>query len=121
MQSGSCEFNIGRKQKRLRLIPALVLFTLTSLTAVFSVYSETRPVLRLIFFFPFWIAILGFIQAKERTCVFFAFKKIRVLDEGSEMITDPELARALIQKGQKITVYSALLAGLLAFFCYFAG
>lgn len=93
---------------------------MTGLSAYFSIHRELYPALRLLFFFPFFISILGFLQAKERTCVFFAFRRIRDLDEGTEAQTDPLLAEALIVKSKKMIRYSASLAAGLTFFCILA-
>jgi hypothetical protein len=57
---------------------------------------------RAIIFFPVWIAGLGLIQSRERTCIALAAKGMCNMDAGEESLEDENLIEQLKDKAQRI-------------------
>ena len=113
MNQPSCPINLGKTQKRARLILGIVMFTFAAFLSVLLTLMEIPPALRGLVFVPYFAAMLGFLQAKERTCVIFAYKNVRDLGEGSEPVFDAASQKFLKRKSQKIILQSLFLAFLL--------
>jgi hypothetical protein len=109
----SCPLNIGKAQKRLRLILGILLFILAAAASVLLVFSETQGWIRGAVFIPYFFAMLCFLQAKERTCVIFAYQKVQDLGAGLEPVTDPEASSFLKIKAQKLVMQAGFIAILL--------
>ncbi|MDQ3258954.1 MAG: hypothetical protein M3R15_34680 [Acidobacteriota bacterium] len=59
--------NIGTRERRKRRILGIVALTVgVSIAAALVIFNAPRA-LRLIIFFPIWLAGLGLLQAKEKT------------------------------------------------------
>jgi hypothetical protein len=62
--------------------------------------------------FPFlWVSALGFVQARQRTCVAFAARGMCELDDGRRAALDPDAAAILKKRGHVIMWRSAAVAG----------
>lgn len=119
MRTPVCAANLGPKQKKLRLFFGTLMFLLASGIAVGMVWLEVPSFFRGIVFPPFFAAMLGFFQAKERTCVLYAAQGVQNLDQGPEKIQNPELADRLRRQGQKILVRAVFIALALTALCIF--
>ena len=93
------------------------MFVVASAASVFFMVQETPQVFRVLVFFPFFIGMLGFFQAKERTCVVFAYRNTRDLGAGEEKVEDPAASRFLKIKSQKIVMQSFFLSLVLTAVC----
>jgi hypothetical protein len=113
MNQPSCSINLGNAQKRKRLILGIVLFSAAGFLSVYFTYAETPAWIRSLLFFPYFVAMLGFLQAKQRTCVVFAYKNVKDLGEGMQPVGDAESSKFLKIRAQKIVVQSFFIAFLL--------
>jgi hypothetical protein len=94
--------NIGPREQRKRRLLGIVALTVGVATAfVLIVYAAPRWS-RLIVFFPVWIASLGLMQAREKTCISLAARATRNMDQGEERIDDENLIEQLQRKSQHI-------------------
>jgi hypothetical protein len=108
--SGTCPINLGPKQKRRRLVLGIVSFLLAAGAAVFFVYHDAPPLFRLLVFPLFFLSMLGFFQAKNRTCVVYAVQGVRDLGTGTEKVTNGAEAHGLRLLAQKILVQAFFFA-----------
>ena len=60
---------------------------------------------------PFFMGALGYFQAREQTCVFYAARSQRNMDEGSERLVDPQ-ALALVRRQATRVWLRAVVASL---------
>jgi hypothetical protein len=67
---------------------------------------------RAVVFFPVWIAALGLLQARERTCVALAARGVCNMDDGEAPIEDESAARELREKARRINRRAMLLAAI---------
>jgi hypothetical protein len=68
---------------------------------------------RVLLFVPFWIAGLGFFQARERVCVALAAKDKRNFGAGEQLIADSGLTYAIRRKARRIHISTVIFACLL--------
>ena len=94
--------NIGPREQRKRRLMGLVALTAGVATAFLLVTTDAPRALRLIVFFPIWIAGLGLMQARERTCISLAARAACNMDAGEEAIEDPLLIEALRRQAARI-------------------
>ena len=59
--------NLGPKETRKRLVMGVVMLAAGVGIAFALIFAGTPRWWRLVVFFPFWMAALGFFQAKEKT------------------------------------------------------
>ena len=59
--------NLGPKETRRRLVMGVVMLAAGIGIAVVLILTGSPRWWRLVLFFPFWMAALGFFQAKEKT------------------------------------------------------
>lgn len=121
MPKQRCASNLGPKQKTARLLFGILMFIAASGVAFFMMWTEAPAFSKAIVFAPFFAAMLGFFQAKEKICVLYAAKGIQNLDGGAEKIQDAELAARLRRQSQKIIVQAVLLASVLTLLCILVG
>lgn len=94
--------NIGpREQRKRRLLGIVALTVGVGMAFVLVIYSAPRWS-RLIVFFPVWIAGLGLMQAREKTCIALAARGTRNMDEGEERLDDHDLIEQLRSKSRRI-------------------
>jgi hypothetical protein len=102
--------NIGpREQRKRRLLGIVALVVGVAAAFVLVIFSAPRWS-RLIIFFPLWIAGLGLMQAREKTCISLAARGTRNLDQGEERIDDPHLNEQLRRNSQRIHRQSLITA-----------
>ena len=95
----------------------ILMFIVAAAMAIFFVFKETPPPVRVVVFFPFFLSMMGFFQGKARTCVIFAYRNIRDLGAGQEKVDDPEAANLLRIKSQKIIMQAFFLSLVLTAIC----
>ena len=94
--------NIGPRERRKRRLMGVVALTVgVGAAFVLVVYGAPR-LLRLVIFFPIWMAGLGLLQSREKTCIALAARGVCNLDEGETKIGDEELAEKLRDKARRI-------------------
>ena len=79
------------------------------LAFVLVVYGAPR-FSRLVIFFPIWMAGLGLLQSREKTCIALAARGVCNMDEGEEKIDDERRAEALREKARWINRRALLTA-----------
>ncbi len=113
----SCPIHIGPKQRRRRLIAGILMFIVSSAIAIFLLSSGLSRVRRLFLFFPFYLSMLGFLQAKAKTCVAPAFQGARNLDQETEKVSEAE-SSALRSQGRNVLIQAALVSAALTAICF---
>jgi hypothetical protein len=109
--------NIGPAERRKRRLLGIVALTVgVGVAFVLVVYGAPRWS-RLIVFFPLWIAGLGLLQAKEKTCIALAARGVCNMDAGEVSLEDETLIERLRDKARKINrraIITAVLITLVA-------
>lgn len=95
MTEGASFVNIGPRGARMRLIGGVVALAFGVVLVALIVATDRPRTWRALAFAPFWLAALGFFQAREKTCVGLAARGLRDLGSGPEPVTDDE-ERALL-------------------------
>ena len=94
--------NIGPRERRKRRLLGIVALTVgVALAFVLIVYAAPRWS-RLVIFFPIWIAGLGLMQAREKTCIALAARGLCNMDAGEEELEDERLIEQLRDKARRI-------------------
>jgi hypothetical protein len=109
--------NIGPREQRKRRLLGVVALTVGVATAfVLVVYGAPR-LSRAVIFFPIWIAGLGLLQAREKTCIALAARGSCNMDDGEESLGDANLIQQLRDKARALNrraTITALAATVLA-------
>jgi hypothetical protein len=109
--------NIGPREQRKRRLLGLVALTVGVATAFVLVVYDAPRVSRAVIFFPIWIAGLGLMQARDKTCIALAARGTCNMDTGEESMSDPQLIEQLRDKARRINrraMMTAFAATLLA-------
>lgn len=109
--------NIGPRERSKRRVLGLVALTVGVAAAFVLIVFEAPRALRLVIFFPVWIAGLGFLQAREKTCISLAARGACNMDAGEEQLHDGRAAAELRAKARRINrraLITAAAATLLA-------
>lgn len=94
--------NIGpREQRKRRLLGVVALTVGVAAAFVLVVYDAPRPS-RIVVFLPVWIAGLGLMQAREKTCIALAARGTRNMDTGEERVNDENVIEQLREKSRRI-------------------
>jgi hypothetical protein len=110
IQPDRLEINIGpREQFKRRLMGRVALIAGVALTVVLIGYGAPR-LLRLVIFFPLWMAALGFFQARDKTCIALAARGTCNMDAGEREIDDPVLRAKLREKARRIHLRALVMA-----------
>ena len=94
--------NIGPRERRKRRLLGIVALTVGVGAAFVLVVFEAPRWTRALVFFPVWMAGLGLLQAREKTCIALAARGVCNLDAGEEKIEDATLAARLRDKARHI-------------------
>jgi hypothetical protein len=105
--------NIGPREARKRRLMGIAALTAGVGLAFLSVIFQAPRVLRLIVFFPIWIAGLGLFQARDRVCIALAARGLCNLDTGEETISDQNLIAKLRDRARSINRRALITAGLI--------
>jgi hypothetical protein len=95
-------FNIGPRERRKRRLLGVVALTVGVGAAFVLVIFEAPRWSRAVVFFPVWMAGLGLLQAREKTCIALAARGVCNMDAGEEGIEDEALAERLRDKARRI-------------------
>jgi hypothetical protein len=95
-------FNIGPRERRKRRLLGIVALTVGVGLAFVLIVMDAPRWSRAIIFFPLWMAGLGLMQAREKTCIALAARGMRNMDAGEEKIGDEELIEQLRVKARRI-------------------
>ena len=102
--------NIGIGGIRQRTVLGCISLVI-AITALLVLYgSGAAKVWRLFLFIPFFVAMLGLIQAREKVCVVLGIRGTKKTRDHEAPISDPGLEEALRAASQKILLLSVILA-----------
>ena len=102
--------NIGPREQRKRRLMGLVALTVGVATAFVLVVYDAPRISRAIIFFPIWIAGLGLMQARDKTCIALAARAARNMDAGEESVEDAKLIAQLRDKARQINRRAVITA-----------
>ena len=105
--------NIGPYEQRKRRILGIVALTVGVGAAFVLVVYDAPRWSRLIIFFPIWIAGLGLMQAREKTCIALAARGTCNMDTGETKLVDNDLIEQLRQTARRINRRSLITAVLI--------
>jgi hypothetical protein len=105
--------NIGPREARKRRLMGIAALTAGVGLAFLSVIFQAPRVLRLIVFFPIWIAGLGLFQARDRVCIALAARGLCNLDTGEEAISDQNSIAQLRARASAINRRALITATLI--------
>lgn len=94
--------NIGPRERRKRRLMGYVSLAVTVGVAFVLLTLGAPRWSRAVIFIPAWLAALGLLQARERTCIALASRGLRNLDAGEEEIDDPGLAASLRESARRV-------------------
>ncbi|HVF50954.1 MAG TPA: hypothetical protein VNA19_12750 [Pyrinomonadaceae bacterium] len=100
--TGAEAFNIGPREQRKRRLLGIVALTVGVAAAFVLVIYQAPRWSRLVIFFPVWLAGLGLLQARERTCIAHAARGTRNMDACEETIEEDSLNARLRAKARLI-------------------
>jgi len=105
--------NIGPGGCRKRLITGIVMLVFSLvLLFLFIQWGIARP-WRALLFIPNFIAMLGFFQARNKTCVILSAMNVRNLDTGNQKISDSSLTQKINRQAERIYFHSSIAAALI--------
>lgn len=102
--------NLGPRECRKRLLIGIVMLVLSIALLLLFVQAGISRSLRTVIFIPNFIAMLGFFQTRNKTCVILSAMNVRNMDHGNEKIKDPVLAQKIRRQAERIYFHSALAA-----------
>jgi hypothetical protein len=94
--------NIGPFERRKRRLLGIVALTVGVGVAFVLVATDAPRWSRLIVFFPIWIAGLGLLQAREKTCIALAARGLCNMDVGEAELEDEKMIERLRENARKI-------------------
>jgi hypothetical protein len=105
--------NIGPRERTKRRVLGIVTLTVGVGVAFVLVTAGAPRLSRLVVFFPVWLAGLGLLQSKEKTCIALAARGTRNMDAGEEKIDDEGLNALLRDKARRINRRALATAALI--------
>lgn len=102
--------NIGPRERRKRRLLGIVSLTIAVGVAFLLVVYGAPRWTRLLVFFPLWMAGLGLLQAREKTCIALAARGMCNMDAGDEQLKDDTLATRLREKAAALHKRALLVA-----------
>jgi len=111
-QTAMC-INIGWRERCKRFVLGVGMCALGIGLAVVLINVDAPRWWRLALFIPFWVGMLGLVQAFKSTCVVLAGSGVRHLDGGEEPIQDEILREQLRKRARGIYMTSTSIAVLL--------
>lgn len=94
--------NIGPREQRKRRLLGVVALTVGVAAAFVLVVFEAPRWSRAVVFFPVWLAGLGLLQAREKTCIALAARGVCNMDAGEESVVDETTLGRLRDKAHRI-------------------
>jgi hypothetical protein len=108
--SWHCE-NIGPRQRRKRVTAGIVLLLAGDALVVALVLLHLPLPFRLLAFLPFAAGSVTLFQVRERTCVVFAARKTKDMDQGEIPVTDARELQQIARQARRVWIYG-IAAGL---------
>jgi hypothetical protein len=105
-----CVANIGREERRKRLVIATVILAFGAIVGAALVLADVALMWRLLAFVPFWAGGVSIFQVREKTCVALAARGVRNLDRGEEAITDPNELAQVRRQARRVRLEGLALA-----------
>lgn len=105
--------NIGPNQCRQRLYSGFIALAISFIAFGLFIYFDINRVYRLVLFLPLMIAMLGFYQARNHTCVLLAAIHARNMDGGNQAITDPALDAKIRHQAEKVYFQSSIVSAII--------
>jgi hypothetical protein len=102
--------NIGPRERRKRRLLGIVSLTVAVGVAFVLVSFGAPRWSRVVVFFPLWMAGLGLLQAREKTCIALAARGVCNMDAGEEAVGDAALAAKLRDKAAAVHRRALLVA-----------
>src|SRR5215204_5335735 len=102
--------NIGPRERRKRRLLGIVSLSVAVAVAFVLVSFGAPRWSRLVGFFPLWMAGLGLLQAREKTCIALAARGVCNMDAGEVTIKDGALAAQLREKAAAVHRRALLVA-----------
>ena len=107
--------NIGPRERSKRRVLGVVALTVGVALAFVLVVFDAPRLLRLVVFFPIWIAGLGLLQSREKTCIALAARGVCNMDAGEEPVGDERTAEELRAKARRINRRALMTAAAATF------
>jgi hypothetical protein len=105
--------NIGPREERKRRLMGIVALSVSVCMAFVLVVFGMSRWLRLVIFFPAWMAGLGMFQAREKICIALAARGTCNMDAGEEKIMDEKLIDELRIRARSINRRALLTAAVM--------
>ena len=109
--------NIGPREQTKRRMLGMVALTIGVGAAFVLVIFNAPRWWRAVIFFPIWIAGLGLMQARDKTCIALAARAVCNMDDGEKKLVNDEQIEELKQKARRINrraLITAILITILA-------
>jgi len=100
--SSAVASNIGPREQRKRRLMGIVALTVGVALAFVLVTTDAPRLSRAVVFLPIWMAGLGLLQAREKTCIALAARGTCNLDAGEAPLDDENLIAQLRGKSRLI-------------------
>ena len=111
--TSSCP-NIGKKQKRMRLMLAIFPFFFIFIMMFWiEIASPNNDTLRLLIFIPLMATAVPYFQVRASTCVFNSFAGIKNMDDGNKVVTDSSELKQQRKTAIVIVIQSTALSAIL--------
>jgi len=107
-----CE-NIGPRQRRKRIRFGIALLALGAVLAGVLLTLDASRALRAVVFIPFAAAGIGLAQVRYRTCVVFAARRVKDMDQGEVPVTDARELAQILRQARLVYAQGLGLAALL--------
>jgi hypothetical protein len=96
-----CE-NIGPRQRRRRIRTGAILLAIGVLVTGVLLGVHAERALRLVASVPFMAGSVTLFQVRARTCVVFAARKVKNMDQGEVPVTDARELQALERQARRV-------------------
>ena len=103
-----CE-NIGPRQRRRRIRFGVVMLVLGGVIAGVLLGVHAERALRVVVAVPFIAGSVGLFQVWARTCVVFAARKVKNMDEGEVPVTDSRELQTLLRQARLVWIQGIAL------------
>jgi hypothetical protein len=106
----SAAINIGPRERLKRRVMGVVSLMFGAGLAFWLMTASVPRWSRIVMFFPLWIAGLGLLQAREKTCIALAARGLCNMDAGEEAVNDQRIVAALRVKARRINRRALMIA-----------
>ena len=120
MKNNQPDINIGPQEVGKRRFLGAITLAIALILAVLIAVYDLSIWWNLLLFFPLLAALLGLLQAHEKTCIALAAQNMCNLGSGVQKIEDEDLAQRLQNRANGIIYKSAALALILTALVIFA-